>query len=531
MKKLLLTFSLLASACFLFAQQIAQMQFINNAPDKAIDVYVNDQLVVNDLIFRQATTYLFVSAGRITVKIAPSNSRTSAEAYQTFTLNLANLEGYIAMIGGKSASQAELFLYTGASPFAVTQSTIGIAFINGALDVPSMDFVTLGFPLFNNIQFAEYGAFVSVPPVDFEIQLTEANNSNLVYIRNRFNFSFWKGRSALIFSSGYADGRYPALKTYVTLSNGATFPLEEIQIADETGFAKVQLIHNAAKENLDIYLNGMIWQDNLIFRQATGFINFPAEQEMEIGIAPRNSTSAEDIVQVFKVIVEKNSNNVLLFNGVALDQMIDVALSIQENAKLEAQDNASVSLAFANGSASIPDLDIWVNGIRQFGNLLFGQTRNYKDFSALRVLNLELTSGQICRSYKVNFNFWKGKSAFFFTSDSGTDFQLRVILSNGASFPLIEIAQTEHQQIAERKRMDWQITANELLLYRKEDWDEPLKISIVNVNGQVLKTITYQGQSTTYSLTLNDLPTGVYFLQMSTKTWQETKKIFWTPQQ
>jgi hypothetical protein len=529
MKKFLLTFSLLSSAYWLFAQSVAQMQFINNAPDKAIDIYIDDQLVVNDLIFRQATTYLFVPSGKVAVKIAPSTSRSAAEAYRTFTLNLANLEGYIGMIGGKSAEQAELFLYTGASPFAVTQSTIGVGFANGALDVPSMDFVTLGFPLFSNIQFGEYGATVSVPAIDFEIQLTETNDSDVVYIANKFNFSFWKGRSALIFSSGYADGRYPALKTYVTLSNGATFPLEEIMVTDETRFAKVQLVHNAARENLDIYLNGTLWQDNLIFRQATGFINFPAEQEMEIGIAPRNSTSSEDIVQVFRVIVEKNSNNVLLFNGVALDE-IDITLSIKENAKLGAQDNSSVALAFANGSASIPDLDIWIDGTRQFSPVLFGETKSYKDFSALRTLNLELTSGQICRSYKVDFNFWKGKSAFLFTSDSGTDFQLRVILSNGASFPLIETAHTEHQQTAQDKQIDWQIAANELLLHKKDSWDEPLKVSIVHVNGQVLRTITFETQSAMHSIALDGLPIGIYFVQLSAKTWQETKKIFWTPQ-
>ncbi len=529
MKKLLLTFSLLVSAFGIFAQSIAQMQFINNAPDKAIDIYVGDQLVVNDLIFRQATTYLFVTSGKVAIKIAPSTSRSAADAYQTFTVNLANLEGYIAMINGKSAEQAELSLYTGASPFAVTQSTIGVGFANGALDVPSMDFVTLGFPLFSNIRFGEYGAAISIPAIDFEIKLTEANNADVVYIANKFNFSFWKGRSALIFSSGYADGRYPALRTYVTLSNGATFPLEEIKVADETGFSKVQLIHNAAKENLDIYLNGTLWQDNLIFRQATGFINFPAEQEMEIGIAPRNSTSSEDIVQTFRVIVEKNSNYVLLFNGVALDE-IDITLSIQENAKLNAQDDSSVALSFANGSASIPDLDIWIDGTRQFGNVLLGETRSYKDFSALRTLNMELTSGQICRSYKVNFNFWKGKSAFFFTSDSGTDFQLRVILSNGASFPLIETAQTEHQEATQDEQIDWQMTANELLLYRKNNQEAPLKANIVHVNGQVLRTMTFQAQSDTYSIALDGLPAGIYFVQLSSKTWQETKKIFWTPQ-
>ncbi|NJK82729.1 MAG: DUF4397 domain-containing protein [Saprospiraceae bacterium] len=289
-----------------------------------------------------------------------------------------------------------------------------------------------------------------------------------------------------IFSSGYADGSYPALKTYVTLSNGATFPLEEIEVAEEVAFAKVQLIHNAAKENLDIYLNGMLWQDNLIFRQATAFINFPADEVIEIGIAPRNSASNEDIVQVFEVILEKNTNNLLLFNGVALEE-IDVTLSIEESVTLAAQDDVSIALAFANGSASIPDLDIWIDGIRQFGNVLFEETRAHRDFSALRDLNIELTSGQGCRSYKANFNFWKGKSAFFFTSDSEDDFQFRVILSNGASFPLIESPRLNNGFNTLAKKIDLDVATNELLLQPINDWNEPLEVRILNINGQVAK--------------------------------------------
>ena len=65
--------------------------------------------------------------------------------------------------------------------------------------------------------------------------------------------------------------------------------------------ARVQVIHNsadAAAAVVDVYVNGGATPaiNDFAFRTATPFIDLPAGVDLEIGIAPGNSTGPQDII-------------------------------------------------------------------------------------------------------------------------------------------------------------------------------------------------------------------------------------------
>ena len=72
---------------------------IHNSPDalaSAVDVYLNDLLLIDDFEFRTATPFIDAPAGvDITVGIAPSNSTSSADVIATFDYNLTDGEDHI----------------------------------------------------------------------------------------------------------------------------------------------------------------------------------------------------------------------------------------------------------------------------------------------------------------------------------------------------------------------------------------------------------------------------------------------------
>jgi hypothetical protein len=83
--------------------------------------------------------------------------------------------------------------------------------------------------------------------------------------------------------------------------------------------ARIQVIHNAADPNaaaVDIYLNGTLLLDNFAFRTATPFIDAPAGVQLNIGVAPGNSSSVNDTLKNFQVTLENGNTYVAIANGV-----------------------------------------------------------------------------------------------------------------------------------------------------------------------------------------------------------------------
>jgi len=85
-------------------QSSARVQVIHNSPDAlatAVDVYLNDALLIDDFEFRTATPFIDAPAAvGITVGIAPANSASAADVIASFDYNLAPGETYLIVASG-----------------------------------------------------------------------------------------------------------------------------------------------------------------------------------------------------------------------------------------------------------------------------------------------------------------------------------------------------------------------------------------------------------------------------------------------
>ncbi|MEM6337171.1 MAG: DUF4397 domain-containing protein, partial [Bacteroidota bacterium] len=83
--------------------------------------------------------------------------------------------------------------------------------------------------------------------------------------------------------------------------------------------ARVQIIHNSpdpAAATVDIYVNGDLTLDDFAFRTATPFLDLPAEVELNIGVAPGNSSSASDALATIPITLEDGSSWAYIATGV-----------------------------------------------------------------------------------------------------------------------------------------------------------------------------------------------------------------------
>lgn len=164
---------------------------------------------------------------------------------------------------------------------------------------------------------------------------------------------------------------------------------QSINDVEGDGMAKLQVIHNAADPgaaSVDVYFNGSLLLDNFGFREASGFVEVPANVEHTIVIAPPNSNSVADGIATFNVTLNPNTNYIAVASGVLdpsafSDNPGDIStafdLRIIAGVQTEATSNETVRLNIFHGATDAPAVDITARAetpIVLVPNAAFGQS-------------------------------------------------------------------------------------------------------------------------------------------------------------
>jgi hypothetical protein len=332
MKKQFLFTALLALAAGANAQT-TRVQVIHNCADLAadsVDVYLNGSILLDNFAFRTATPFVDVTAGSpITLSVAPKNSMSVADTFFSTTVTLDPTRKYILVANGIESATGYA---PGAStvPFRLSVSDIAresaassgntdLLVMHGATDAPVVDVRAGNTVLVNDIAFGQYNStgYLPLPTADYIIDVTDATGGTVVK-RYSAPLATWSltGGAATIVASGFLN---PSVN-----SSGAPFGLWAAPAAggalrqlDEV--ARVQVIHNCADraaDSVDIYLNGIRSFDNVAFRTNTSFFNAPVGTPINIGIAPKNSTSVTDTFFNTTVTLTSDKRYILVAQGI-----------------------------------------------------------------------------------------------------------------------------------------------------------------------------------------------------------------------
>lgn len=191
----------------------AFLQVIHNSPYTAaavVDVYVNDQLLLNDFQFRTATPYVDVPAGvNLKIDVAPGTSTSSAQSLFTQTVNLADGKNYIAVaVGNPTSAGADKFglsVTDAGRRTAADPTEVDVLAFHGAPDAPTVDVQARGAgTIVNDFSFRSFATegYLSLPPADYDLDVTTADG--LVNVRGfDANLSGAAGKSVTVLASGF----------------------------------------------------------------------------------------------------------------------------------------------------------------------------------------------------------------------------------------------------------------------------------------------------------------------------------------
>ncbi len=134
--------------------------------------------------------------------------------------------------------------------------------------------------------------------------------------------------------------------------------------------ARVQVIHNsadAAAELVDVYLDATLLIPNFEFRTASPFIDAPAGVEIELSIAPPNSTGVEDAIYTAPVTLTADETYVVVADGIVSASGYNPAqpfgLQIYAMGRETATDPANVDVLVHHGSTDAPTVDVVETGV------------------------------------------------------------------------------------------------------------------------------------------------------------------------
>ena len=355
----------------------ARLQVIHNSADlaaKRVDIYVNDQLFLDDFAFRTATPFVDVPAATdLSIDVLPFTSTSADNPLATFTLNLmgggiyqAIASGIVSPEGYAPATPFNIDVYSMAREYAYGMERTDVMVYHGSTDAPVVDIFEVGQgagQLVDDLGYSEFDGYLELPVADYSLQIRDMSGTTpLLQYLAPISALGLDGFAMTVLASGFlnpaANSDGPAFGLFVALpAGGDLIPLPEAGIST----ARAQIIHNSADPDaamVDIWVNGQLFLDNFAFRTATPFVDVPANVELEIAVSPYNVPqpvasfnvtfeSAQKYVVIANGEIGSESNNPRGFNLYVYGQAREMA----------AGEQTSDALVF-HGSNDAPEVDI-----------------------------------------------------------------------------------------------------------------------------------------------------------------------------
>ncbi|NNE29013.1 MAG: DUF4397 domain-containing protein [Saprospiraceae bacterium] len=531
--------------------QTARVQIIHNSPTPTVDIYANEARLLDDFAFRTATPFIDVPAEtEINIGVALSDSDAATDAIANFPVTFADGASYVVVASGIVGGSPGfgLSVFDMGMETADSDENVGILFFHGSPDAPTVDVLTGGNILIDDASFGDFQGYLNVPASSYDLDITPGNDNSTVVASYQADLSWWKGRTATIFASGFLSGDDPAFEPWVALDNGGTFPLKQISTPPPpppSSTARVQIIHNSPTPTVDIYANEGKLLDDFVFRTATPYIDVPAGVEINIGVAGSDSDSAADAIANFPITFEEDGSYVVVASGI-VGGSPGFGLSVFDMGMETVDSEENVGILFFHGSPDAPTVDVLTGGNILIDDASFGDFQGYLNVPAA-VYDLDITPGNdnttVVASYRADLSWWKGRTATIFASGflSGDDpaFEPWVALDNGGTFPLPAIMnsipdnpQYSIRPFADSGKMDFQAfpnpTRNHVTLITDLEKSAELKLIISNAQGQQLKIMDYGIQDEgmfQMEVSVSEYRTGMLFFTIQQGTRISTKII------
>jgi len=217
----------------------ARVQVIHNSPDAAaasVDIWLNNERILDDFMFRQASPFVSVPAGQaIDITIAAPSSTDTTNPVAKFNYTLTEGETYVIVANGLVVSTGyndfkpfNLEVYAlGREASSQTGNTDVLAF-HGSPDAPVVDVVETGVgagTIIDNFAYNEFRGYLELPTDNYILEVRDSTGMNTVVAYQAPLAGLGLNNQALVLvASGFlnpaVNNNGPAFGLFAALSSG-----------------------------------------------------------------------------------------------------------------------------------------------------------------------------------------------------------------------------------------------------------------------------------------------------------------------
>ncbi|MCW8810009.1 MAG: DUF4397 domain-containing protein [Ignavibacteriaceae bacterium] len=568
--KFLLATVLITGLNFTIAQT-ARLQVIHNAADPgaaSVDIYLDGSLLLDNFGFREATPYIDAPAGTpINIGVAGPNSTSAADTIKNFNITLSPNETYVAIANGvldpnsfavnpDGRSTAFTLFVKDMTRESGSGSDVDFFVLHGSTDAPTVDVLARRVAtLVDNAAYGDITGYITVPPASYILDVTPGNNNSTIVASFEAELSGLGGGAAVVFASGFLNPS--ANQNGLAFGIFAALPTGDVVAFPSVELARLQVIHNAsdvAAGSVDIYLNGSLLLNDFAFRTATPFIDAPANVDLNIGVAPGNSTSVDDTLANFTANLANGGSYVVIANGV-LDpnsyapnpdgRNTAFTLFVKDMAR-ESGIGSDVDFFAIHGATDAPTVDVIARNVATLvDDAAYGDITGYISVPpANYTLDLTLADGvTLVQSYAADLRTLGGGSAVVFASgfldpssnQNGAAFGLFFALADGTigQFP---------EGVASVENISSGVTPGNYLLEQNYPnpfnpsttinfsipYSEFVTLKVYNILGSEVASLVNENLAAgayRFNFDAANLASGIYLYELNAGNFREIKKM------
>ncbi len=354
---------------------VCRIQMIHNSPGVTVDIYKNGNKIYDDFEYRTAQPFTYVPAIFFNVGIAPANSTSVNDTIINIPATFENGKTYVIVasgIVGSTTTPFTLVVNDMGREAAVDTNKVDIAIMHGGTNAPAIDVdaIFVANNVATNLSYGNFTPYLSLAPdkYDFAIRPTGIPTQVASF---RADISGLKGKSAYVFASGLIGGT-PSFGLFAALADGTVLTL------GSTPYSSVQIIHNSPEPVVDIYAGNTLLLNDFAFRTATPYVDVPANRNINIGVAPGNSSSVADAIATVTLDFNSTKRYTAFANGIVGNVTTPFTLLADDKA-LDATAPGFTAVSVLHGAPGAPAVDIVdrESGTVIAANLTYGTLNDY----------------------------------------------------------------------------------------------------------------------------------------------------------